>query len=189
RTLVLGSGTFGTVYRGSAKRRNKDRETTVAVKTTNSSSPSTAVSGMISEIKVLSHLGEHENIVNLVGAYTKEIRKGKIYLFLEFCSRGSLEKYLREQIITPANQNWNALRRQGSIKHCIQTITNRLECRDELHVDTENNEGQLENLSDMRDSEIAVPSFYKDLYRWSCEIANGMEFLTSKNVCLTNIFN
>ncbi|ODM90318.1 Macrophage colony-stimulating factor 1 receptor [Orchesella cincta] len=38
------------------------------------------VSGMISEIKVLSHLGEHEKLVNLVGAYTKEIRKGNLII-------------------------------------------------------------------------------------------------------------
>ncbi|ODM87641.1 Fibroblast growth factor receptor [Orchesella cincta] len=54
------------------------------------SSPLTAITGMVSEIEVMSHLGRHENIVNLVGIHTKSIRKGKIYLFLELCSLGSL---------------------------------------------------------------------------------------------------
>ena len=32
---------------------------------------------LLSELKVLIHVGQHLNIVNLLGAYTRDIRKGK----------------------------------------------------------------------------------------------------------------
>ncbi|ODM88474.1 Platelet-derived growth factor receptor beta [Orchesella cincta] len=77
KDALLGSGTFGSVYRG---RINcllyGSGELEVAVKTTMPSSPSTAKTGMLYEIKVLSYLGRHDNIVNIHGAYTKGIKNG-----------------------------------------------------------------------------------------------------------------
>ena len=34
------------------------------------------IKSLISELKILIHLGQHLNIVNLLGACTKEIQKG-----------------------------------------------------------------------------------------------------------------
>jgi len=48
----------------------------VAFKTTKAGCPSSALKGMMSEIKVLLYLGKHENIVTILGAYTAEIKQG-----------------------------------------------------------------------------------------------------------------
>ena len=47
---------------------------------------------LASELKILIHLGEHKNIVNLLGACTTN---GKLFVILEYCSNGNLLSYLR----------------------------------------------------------------------------------------------
>lgn len=73
---ILGSGKFGAVYRGKIQ---KNRETvTVAVKTIKyGRSNCAAQRGLLSEIKVLSYLGTHKYIIKLMGAYTRDLEKGK----------------------------------------------------------------------------------------------------------------
>ena len=42
------------------------------------------IKSLISELKILIHLGQHLNIVNLLGACTKEIQKGEyVYVLAE----------------------------------------------------------------------------------------------------------
>jgi len=45
------------------------------------------IKALISELKILIHIGQHLNIVNLLGACTKELRKGES---LSCCARFSL---------------------------------------------------------------------------------------------------
>ena len=47
---------------------------------------------LASELKVLIHIGEHQNIVNLLGACT---RGGKLFVILEYCQHGDLSTFLR----------------------------------------------------------------------------------------------
>ncbi|XP_034436885.1 platelet-derived growth factor receptor beta [Hippoglossus hippoglossus] len=51
-----------------------------------------AVQSLMSELKVLVHLGPHMNIVNLLGACT---RGGPVYLITEFCRHGDLVNFLQ----------------------------------------------------------------------------------------------
>jgi len=63
------------VYKGKMENEPFD----LAFKTTKPNCPATALKGILSEIKVLIYLGKHENIVNLHGAYTAELRKGRCF--------------------------------------------------------------------------------------------------------------
>ena len=47
---------------------------------------------LASEIKILIHLGSHDNIVNLLGACTKG---GNLYAIIEYCPHGNLVDFLR----------------------------------------------------------------------------------------------
>ena len=49
---------------------------------------------LASELKILIHLGEHKNIVNLLGACT---RGGKLCVILECCPHGNLLNFLRSK--------------------------------------------------------------------------------------------
>jgi len=81
---LLGSGQFGVVIKataiGTAVHGPKDRTArTVAVKMVKSSQDSTALQSLDSELKIMIHLGPHLNIVNLLGACTKNVDRGQDY--------------------------------------------------------------------------------------------------------------
>ncbi len=76
---VLGTGEFGIVYKGTVSDFNAIQNALdVAVKTTKSKTSASILKSVLSEIKTMIYIGQHENVVGLVGAYTAEVRKGII---------------------------------------------------------------------------------------------------------------
>ena len=57
-------------------KENED-QTTVAVKTTNPFTSKDVLKSLMSELKIMSHLGSHPNIVNLLGAITTNIQRSE----------------------------------------------------------------------------------------------------------------
>ncbi|KAL2095212.1 hypothetical protein ACEWY4_009931 [Coilia grayii] len=89
---TLGSGAFGRVVEATAYGLGHSQTTTkVAVKMLKSTARRSETQALISELKIMSHLGAHLNIVNLLGACTK---RGPIYLITEYCRYGDLVDYL-----------------------------------------------------------------------------------------------
>ncbi|XP_051902991.1 platelet-derived growth factor receptor beta-like [Hippocampus zosterae] len=87
----LASGAFGRVVEARVSGLLRDRKTTkAAVKMLKSNSG--ARRSLMSELKLLCHLGPHVNIVNLLGACTSG---GPVYVVTEFCCHGDLAGYLR----------------------------------------------------------------------------------------------
>ncbi|CAL8132866.1 unnamed protein product [Orchesella dallaii] len=84
----IGSGQFGVVY---ATTLNDQK---VAVKVSKERNKE-CVKSIMSEIKIMVFLGEHKHILNFVGAYTRELKKGIVCLVTEFCETGSLHSYLQ----------------------------------------------------------------------------------------------
>lgn len=75
----LGSGAFGRVVKAEAVGLTQEEPiTTVAVKMTRSTTNVAAVEAIVSELKIMIHLGSHLNVVNLLGACTKNAFRGKI---------------------------------------------------------------------------------------------------------------
>ncbi|XP_073336235.1 platelet-derived growth factor receptor beta-like [Pagrus major] len=88
---VLGSGAFGRVVEATVSGLlHSHSSTKVAIKMVKPNSG--AVQSLMSELKVLVHLGPHLNVVNLLGAST---RGGPVYLITEFCRHGDLVNYLQ----------------------------------------------------------------------------------------------
>ncbi|XP_065668911.1 vascular endothelial growth factor receptor 1 isoform X2 [Hydra vulgaris] len=70
-------------------------KTMVAVKTLKDGASESEYKDLASELKILIHLGEHKNIVNLLGACTT---KGeKLHVILECCPGGDLLNFLRSK--------------------------------------------------------------------------------------------
>ncbi|KAI1902952.1 hypothetical protein AGOR_G00021870 [Albula goreensis] len=89
---TLGSGAFGRVVEATAYGLGHSQTSTkVAVKMLKSTASRSETQALMSELKIMSHLGPHLNIVNLLGACTKP---GPIYLITEFCRYGDLVEYL-----------------------------------------------------------------------------------------------
>ncbi|XP_015679764.1 platelet-derived growth factor receptor beta [Protobothrops mucrosquamatus] len=89
---TLGSGAFGRVVEAIAHSLSHSQSTMrVAVKMLKSTARSSEKQALMSELKIMSHLGPHLNIVNLLGACTKG---GPIYIVTEYCRYGDLVDYL-----------------------------------------------------------------------------------------------
>lgn len=73
----MGVGAFGRVVKGEAiGLRPTESISDVAVKMTLSDGNMTGMKALISELKIMIHMGSHINIVNLLGACTTNIKKG-----------------------------------------------------------------------------------------------------------------
>ncbi|XP_056295842.1 platelet-derived growth factor receptor beta [Pseudoliparis swirei] len=89
---TLGSGAFGRVVEATAYGLGHSQSSTkVAVKMLKSTAKRSETQALMSELKIMSHLGPHLNIVNLLGACTKN---GPLYLITEYCRYGDLVDYL-----------------------------------------------------------------------------------------------
>ncbi|KAM9435321.1 platelet-derived growth factor receptor alpha isoform 1-T4 [Clarias gariepinus] len=91
---ILGSGAFGKVVEGTAYGLSRSGPVMkVAVKMLKPTTRSSEKQALMSELKIMTHLGPHLNIVNLLGACTKS---GPIYIITEYCFYGDLVNYLHK---------------------------------------------------------------------------------------------
>ena len=88
---MLGSGAFGQVVKGTY------RECHVAIKMLKSKARSNAehLRSLLGELKVMSYLGSHANLVQLRGAITKNVKGRQVYVIFEYCSNGNAHKFVR----------------------------------------------------------------------------------------------
>ena len=89
----IGKGNFGEVYKGTILGLN----ITVAIKSiTANQSNEQGIENVLDEIKIMSHVDPHLNLVSMVGACTADLKDlGQIWLLLEFCQFGDLKRYLK----------------------------------------------------------------------------------------------
>ncbi|XP_015036033.2 platelet-derived growth factor receptor alpha isoform X5 [Drosophila pseudoobscura] len=91
----LGAGAFGVVLKGEAKGIRTDEPTsTVAVKMVKRTADNEVVRALVSELKIMVHLGQHLNVVNLLGAVTKNIAKRELMVIVEYCRFGNVQNFL-----------------------------------------------------------------------------------------------
>ncbi|XP_036444733.1 macrophage colony-stimulating factor 1 receptor 1 [Colossoma macropomum] len=170
---VLGAGAFGKVVEAAAYGLDKDEHVTrVAVKMLKSSAHSEEKEALMCELKILSHLGQHANIVNLLGACTQG---GPVLLITEYCSHGDLLNFLRRraelffsamlQEPGPPNIYKNLSDHQSQIgRHSVNSYQDMSGVKDCLQNSCGGGEMDLD-----------------DLVRFSTQVAQGLEFLASKN--------
>ncbi|XP_031631901.1 vascular endothelial growth factor receptor 1-like isoform X3 [Contarinia nasturtii] len=91
----LGAGAFGVVIKGVAQGiLPYEDETTVAVKMVKQMADNEVMRALISELKIMVHLGQHLNVVNLLGAVTKNIAQREVMVIVEYCRFGNLQNFL-----------------------------------------------------------------------------------------------
>ncbi|XP_051969957.1 receptor-type tyrosine-protein kinase FLT3-like isoform X1 [Xyrauchen texanus] len=201
----LGSGAFGMVVQATAYGISKPGVSIqVAVKMLKEKHQAVEKEALMSELKMLTHIGHHENIVNMLGACTGS---GPIYLIFQYCCNGDLLNYLksnREHFHKYLTDAFNRDRFRG-LYHNFQQKRNSsefVELSDNLclHIDTtpvsngQESEALLSpsissvsTIEEMLacDDEIQEEELqsltYDDLLSFSFQVAKGMEFLSAKN--------
>lgn len=91
----LGAGAFGVVVKATAEKiLHYEDESTVAVKMVKKQADNEVMKALVSELKIMIHLGQHLNVVNLLGAVTKNIAKRELMVIVEYCRFGNLQSFL-----------------------------------------------------------------------------------------------
>ncbi|KAK2827763.1 hypothetical protein Q7C36_018689 [Tachysurus vachellii] len=179
---VLGSGAFGKVVEATALGLEKDDHITqVAVKMLKASAHLEEKEALMCELKILIHLGCHANIVNLLGACT---HGGPVLLITEFCSHGDLLNFLRRKAPSFSNSVFHT-HKLSNIYRNLMEQQNHENCHEiNSYMDMQQGRRSGEGTHG-RDSEGGQrdPSALniQHLLRFSAHVAQGMNFLASKN--------
>uniref|UniRef100_A0A665TAB3 receptor protein-tyrosine kinase n=1 Tax=Echeneis naucrates TaxID=173247 RepID=A0A665TAB3_ECHNA len=178
---VLGSGAFGKVVEATAYGLGReDNVTRVAVKMLKPSAHSEEREALMSELKILSHLGYHDNIVNLLGACT---RGGPMLMITEYCSHGDLLNFLRAhaQDFMTSILTVDVVEEEVFYKN-VAAQSSRLRsdsgiscCSEYQEMMTVLSPGQTQQ--GVQTDGLSVG----DLVRFSYQVAQGLDFLSTRN--------
>ncbi|XP_008059241.1 macrophage colony-stimulating factor 1 receptor [Carlito syrichta] len=187
---TLGAGAFGKVVEATAFGLGKeDAVLKVAVKMLKSTAHADEKEALMSELKIMSHLGPHENIVNLLGACT---HGGPVLVITEYCCYGDLLNFLRrkaEAMLEPSLSPDQDPEGSSGYKniHLEKKYVRRDSGFSSQGVDTyvemrpvstsSSNDSSEQDL----DKEDGRPLELWDLLHFSSQVAQGMAFLASKN--------
>ncbi|XP_016311720.1 mast/stem cell growth factor receptor kita isoform X2 [Sinocyclocheilus anshuiensis] len=188
---TLGSGAFGKVVEATAYGMSKaDTVMTVAVKMLKPSAHATEKEALMSELKVLSYLGNHINIVNLLGACTIG---GPTLVITEYCCFGDLLNFLRRR----RESFYYTTLGEDSYYRNVMLQPEKNESRNGyvtmkpsvMGILSSENRRSLNKGDSYSDSDAVSEILHEDgmtldtedLLSFSYQVAKGMDFLASKN--------
>ncbi|KAJ8413188.1 hypothetical protein AAFF_G00091840 [Aldrovandia affinis] len=203
----LGSGAFGLVVEAMAYGICKPGVSVqVAVKMLKEKHEALEKEALMSELKMLMHIGNHVNIVNLLGACTCS---GPVYLIFQYCAKGDLLNYLKSnrEMFHQSLTDFFTTNRFSVLYHNFQPqhtqrdgpasfqspyvpmfpmATREPEAQEFLSHSTSLGppEGQYDGLyeeTNLSPEEELQVLTYDDLLSYSYQVAKGMAFLSSKN--------
>ncbi|XP_077365711.1 receptor-type tyrosine-protein kinase FLT3-like [Festucalex cinctus] len=194
----LGSGAFGMVVQATAygiKKAGVSQQ--VAVKMLKEKHQEVEKEALMSELKMLTHIGNHANIVNLLGACTES---GPIYLIFQYCCHGDLLNYLKNSSERYHKSTVDAFTRDRN-----SSLYRNLKNSSTMQAGTMDNYIPMHAASTRGQEDVALlcPSLdgldcvddlenygqtddlqaltFDDLLSFAVQVAKGMDFLSSKN--------
>uniref|UniRef100_A0A667FEB1 receptor protein-tyrosine kinase n=1 Tax=Lynx canadensis TaxID=61383 RepID=A0A667FEB1_LYNCA len=184
----LGRGAFGKVVQASAFGIKKSPTCrTVAVKMLKEGATASEYKALMTELKILTHIGHHLNVVNLLGACTKQ--GGPLMVIVEYCKYGNLSNYLKSKRDLFFLNKDAALhmepKKEKTEPDPEQDKKPRLDSVTSSESFASSGFQEDKSLSDVEEEEDS-DDFYKqpitmeDLISYSFQVARGMEFLSSR---------
>nr|Q00342.2 RecName: Full=Receptor-type tyrosine-protein kinase FLT3; AltName: Full=FL cytokine receptor; AltName: Full=Fetal liver kinase 2; Short=FLK-2; AltName: Full=Fms-like tyrosine kinase 3; Short=FLT-3; AltName: Full=Tyrosine-protein kinase receptor flk-2; AltName: CD_antigen=CD135; Flags: Precursor [Mus musculus]CAA42041.1 Flt3 protein [Mus musculus] len=194
---VLGSGAFGRVMNATAYGISKTGVSIqVAVKMLKEKADSCEKEALMSELKMMTHLGHHDNIVNLLGACTLS---GPVYLIFEYCCYGDLLNYLRSKR-EKFHRTWTEIFKEHNFSfyptfqaHSNSSMPGSREVQlhppldqlsgfngNSIHSEDEIEYENQKRLAEEEEEDLNVLTF-EDLLCFAYQVAKGMEFLEFKS--------
>ncbi|XP_053198847.1 receptor-type tyrosine-protein kinase FLT3 [Scomber japonicus] len=200
---ALGSGAFGMVVQATAYGINKPGVSQqVAVKMLKDKHQTVEKEALMSELKMLTHIGHHANIVNLLGACTDT---GPIYLIFQYCCHGDLLNYLKNnskryhKSVTDAfnKDRFRSLyhnlqprkissEKQTTVDNYVPMYSSTTRGQEDIalltinsNMDSFEDPAIFENLDDQTEDLEALT--FDDLLSFAYQVAKGMDFLCGKN--------
>uniref|UniRef100_A0A6Q2YB95 receptor protein-tyrosine kinase n=1 Tax=Esox lucius TaxID=8010 RepID=A0A6Q2YB95_ESOLU len=177
---TLGHGAFGKVVEASAFGIDKlSTCKTVAVKMLKGGATTNERKALMSELKILIHIGHHLNVVNLLGACTKP--GGPLMMIVEFCKYGNLSNYLRSR-----RADFFVYKVNNELEGLHELIKRRLESVASTGSSASSGFVEDKSYCDSEEEDEEPEDLYKkvltmeDLICYSFQVAKGMEFLASR---------
>ncbi|XP_028932684.1 vascular endothelial growth factor receptor 2 isoform X2 [Ornithorhynchus anatinus] len=184
----LGRGAFGQVIEADAFGISKAATCkTVAVKMLKEGATHSEHRALMSELKILVHIGHHLNVVNLLGACTKP--GGPLMVIVEYCKFGNLSTYLRSKRSEFVMYKNKSSRFRQVKDHYVGEIPGdpkrRLDSITSSQSSASSGFVEERSLSDVEEEEAPEdPSkaslSLEHLICYSFQVAKGMEFLASR---------
>uniref|UniRef100_A0A8C8FB53 receptor protein-tyrosine kinase n=1 Tax=Oncorhynchus tshawytscha TaxID=74940 RepID=A0A8C8FB53_ONCTS len=177
---TLGHGAFGKVVEASAFGIDKlSTCKTVAVKMLKGGATTNERKALMSELKILIHIGHHLNVVNLLGACTKP--GGPLMMIVEYCKYGNLSNYLRSK-----RADFIVYKVNLQLSEILELIKRRLESVASTGSSASSGFVEDKSYCDSEEEEEEPEDLYKrvltmeDLICYIFQVAKGMEFLASR---------
>ncbi|XP_039110896.1 vascular endothelial growth factor receptor 1 isoform X3 [Hyaena hyaena] len=184
----LGRGAFGKVVQASAFGIKKSPTCrTVAVKMLKEGATASEYKALMTELKILTHIGHHLNVVNLLGACTKQ--GGPLMVIVEYCKYGNLSNYLKSKRDLFFLNKDAALHMEPKKEKMEpdpeQDKKQRLDSVASSESFASSGFQEDKSLSDVEEEEDSddlykQPITMEDLISYSFQVARGMEFLSSR---------
>uniref|UniRef100_A0AAR2KA78 receptor protein-tyrosine kinase n=2 Tax=Pygocentrus nattereri TaxID=42514 RepID=A0AAR2KA78_PYGNA len=176
----LGRGAFGKVMQASAFGiGNSVSRMTVAVKMLKEGATPSEHKALMTELKILNHIGHHLNVVNLLGACTRP--GGPLMVIVEYCKYGNLSAYLKSKRDVFMLNRCGGVVNGGEESGKEEENINHLESVCSTQIDpTCEEKGEGCRAVSGASSTTNTPLLLEDLISYSFQVARGMEFLASR---------